>query len=248
MLEIIEKLDSDEIENIENGIISLEDFLADLVPEIAYARNNIDAPQSSNLTKFIEIQSNFQFNLTSYLLGYYKIVNRDISKMNVTIFATCNRLLQGLLLLHRDSRNLFNRDYNMLLILGILALPNEATDSSLEIPIVPIEITVSLISTLIHILLKNLKNFRTFENNNGCSILIQKLQLPSFMQGLSVPSSKQQELNFKIVEFLIFYMFDETDLPTTLPKYTINAKCNLFRPYFPGIDALVENMDDLKRL
>lgn len=248
MLEIIEKLDSDEIDSIESGIILLEAFLADLVPEIVYTRNNTDASQSSNLTKFIEIQNNFQFNLASYLLGYYKVINRDISKMNVMIFTACNRLLQGLLLLHQDSRNLFNRDFNMLLILGILALPNEATDASLEMSTVPIEITVSLISTLIHILLKNLKNFRTFENNNGCSILIEKLQLPSFMQGLSLPSPKQQELNFKIVEFLIFYMFDETDLPSTLPKYTIKAKCNLFRPYFPGIDALVENMDDLKRL
>lgn len=192
---------------------------------------------SEELKLFLKLQDNFQFNIASHLLNYYK----HVQEIDDDIL-TCNRLLQGLLLIHPASRKLFNRDLNMKLMIGFL------DDDRLFI-----RVTISFISTIIHILLKDLRNFRVFEANNGCSLLIRKFNLSSFDPKTSLNSSSaegtltQQNLNFKIIEFLIFYMIEEDMIPNEVTK-SIAEKSALFRDDFPEIDSLVENLSELKDL
>lgn len=244
VLEVINCLDSRELDDIEKGIVKLDAILTELLPYIVQSRNNPLVPRNAKLSNFISLQDSFQYNIASHLIQFYRLVWEDIEHADINIILTCNRLLQGLLLLHPESRTIFNRPNNMNTMLNFLQI-EENGESKQHLPI---EVTISFISTLIHILLKNLSNFRTFEDNDGCKIVIKKLQLSSFPPHKDSQPSNQQKLKFKIIEFLIFYMTDEYESPSTSKRRTIQEKSELFRPYFPEIDNLVENLNDLKAL
>lgn len=244
ILEIIDHLDSRRIADLIQGIVKLDEVLSLLLPYITAWRKNPQAPRNVKLVSFINLQDNFQYNITSHLIQFYKEVWKDIAVVDTDIILTCNKLLQGLLLLHPASRKIFNRLNNMKAMLNFV----RATNGGDGEPHLPVEVTISFISTLIHILLKDLTNFRIFEGNDGCAIVIRKLQLSSFPPHKDSQPSKQQELNFKVIEFLIFYLIDENEIASSTKKRTTQEKSELFRPDFPEIDSLVENLNDLKNI
>ncbi|CAK7890896.1 hypothetical protein CAAN3_01S02652 [[Candida] anglica] len=246
------------------GIEQLDKLLGSLVPYLQKQQkvgSTID-PESP-LVRFIALQDSFEYNVTSSLLQIYKTLSKQEQSSNnpetTQILLTCNRLLQGLLLIHPPSRKLFSRKENMKLILHFINEQEQSENQSTSFNVI-----ISFISTLVHILLKNLNNFRTFESCDGCPIVIQKLNL----QELSSPNKKatvggvmssnliknQQDLNFKLIEFLLFYLVDENEVNfdystiSSAKKLSVTEKAELFRDVFPGIDALVENLDDLKNL
>ncbi|KAK6465289.1 cell division protein Cdc14 [Scheffersomyces coipomensis] len=251
IIEIIESLDSNKVEEVSFGINNLDYLLGQLLPEIVshyetsttlkLQSNRVsNTSQQLNKSSFISLQDNFQFNLASHLINYYKIINEDNSKIDVATALLCNRLLQGLLIIHPNSRMLFHRPSNMKLILQLL----ETSD---------ITFSISLISTLIHILLKDFKNFRVFESCNGCSVIIKRFKLSSFdINKKQQTTTKhkvdtQQDLNFKIIEFLLFYFIDETKINPQDYK-TLDQKSNFFRIDFPDIDNLIESLNELNDL
>ncbi|CUM55310.1 uncharacterized protein AC631_02109 [Debaryomyces fabryi] len=244
ILDIIDHLDSRHIDDLIQGIENLDKVLSLLLPYITSSRKNPQAPRNDKLVSFVNLQDNFQYNITSHLIQFYKVVWEDIAGVDMDIILTCNRLLQGLLLLHPESRKIFNRLNNMKTMLNFVRITNGG-DGERHIPV---EVTISFISTLIHILLKDLTNFRVFEESDGCSVVIRKLQLSSFPPHKGSQPSKQQELNFKVIEFLIFYLIDENEIASSAKKRTTQEKSDLFRPDFPEIDSLVESLNDLKNI
>ncbi|KAG2733327.1 hypothetical protein G9P44_004317 [Scheffersomyces stipitis] len=263
--DIKDHLDTEDFGQISEGLEQLDLLLSRLLPEIVKFQNGSVLSASNkgihtgngsgtSLNSFIALQDSFRFNVASSLLNYYSLVssnnsttqNLDEDEINNATLK-CNRLLQGLLLLHPESRSLFHRQKNMDAILGLFEKNNS------------IEIAVSMITTLIHILLKDLVNFRNFEENYGCSILIRRFKLSSFDMSKinnhkdSKKIYTQQDLNFKIIEFLIFYLIDEHTVanPGSESKAqikTVEEKSNLFRKDFPEIDSLIENLNELKDL
>lgn len=229
---IIYSLEGQLWEEICAGVIELNDFLALLVPYVATARNSLTKHPS--LARFLALQDGFQHNLASRLLCVYrytKVDNIQGEKYMETILMT-NRLLQGLLLLHPDSRLVFSSASNMQCVLQFVGRKD-----------LPLGLMVLFVSTLIHILLKNSKNMRQFEQLNGCTAVIQHLALLSLTEAPQ-EHLQQQELNFKIIEFLLFYFIDESPLPP--PRLSTAQKIELFRPGFSHIDVLVRNLDDLR--
>lgn len=251
MLEIIDHLDSNDITEISTGLELLDVLLRSLLPYIKTysklkSKRTSLQPQRipQELNTFIELQDNFQYNITEHLLNIYKL---NPIEVNYDTFLITNRLLQGLLLIHSNSRQLFHRQRNMKLILDLLLISED----------INIELTISIITTLIHILLKDFINYRIFENLNGCSILIKKFKLTSFdnltkdqtVNTTSI-SIDQKNLNFKIIEFLMFYLTDENvpgnDNSTNIKS--IKDKSNYFKQDFPEIDDLIQSLNELKDL
>ncbi|CAH2354700.1 hypothetical protein CLIB1423_18S01728 [[Candida] railenensis] len=261
-----------------NGLDSLGALLKELIPYI----NDNSVSEKSPLSSFVALQDSFQYNLTASLLNVYK-VSAPGSPGSENHILKANTLLQGLLLLHPASRKLFSRRENMNLILSPLRKANNPS----------INLSISLISTLVHILLKNLGNFRMFEKCGGCTTVIEHLNLLALEQqneqqhqrisdGSASPAtqhdddnpisnsttlsfhtamsnetiklraSQQQDLNFKLIEFLIFYLVDEKEVnfddDTSASKLSIGSKTDLFRDQFPEIDSLVENLNELKNV
>lgn len=244
---IIEDIESSTkfTEQISAGLKALDALLQLLVPCIADDKD-------CRLQHFKTLQDNFEYNLTSLLLNAYKSLEDSPAPDKEASLLLCNRLLQGLLLIHPPSRKLFSRKDNMNLILHFIQTPTNRSS---------IAVQISFISTLIHILLKNLNNFRTFESCHGCSIVIEKLNLlaltepeaatPDSASTTHTKKKDQQVLNFKLIEFLIFYLVDENEVNfdyNVEPKLSVSAKTDLFRDLFPEIDSLVENLNDLKNL
>ncbi|KAK7675957.1 hypothetical protein QCA50_021092 [Cerrena zonata] len=104
---------------------------------------------------------------------------------------------------------------------------------------------------------------RVFEDNDGCAIVIRKLELTTSISDTQPTSSpslpnkifNQQDLNFKIIEFLVFYLIDETEIfphqnntHNKLKIRSLKEKAEFFRPEFLGIDDLIEHLNHLKNL
>ncbi|KAI5958994.1 uncharacterized protein KGF55_005648 [Candida pseudojiufengensis] len=236
---IIEHLESQNLNGISTGLYLLENLLKNLLPSIekSYRKTTTQStPHAQQVLEFLDLQNNFSFNLTSVLIRIYRY---DLSPKDIL---TSNKLLQGLLLLHPQSKTVFNKSENMELILELLNYSFSGYDQSLNI-------IISAITTLMHILLKNYNNYRVFEANNGCKTIIKNLRLNSIndinnlndLENNSL-SLVQQNLNYKIIEFLMFYTMDEQDNPNPI---TTEEKVAFFKDEFPEINALVESLNKL---
>lgn len=220
ILEIIDLLDSDELKTSTEGVLLLDQFLFSHLQDIKlhHQHNNefVDA--------FVTLQDNFQYNIVSHLLLYYAKSPTEAQLIKA------NQVLQGLLLLHKPSKRLFHNKKNLNLILGTI------------INITNIDLIVSSITTIIHILLKDLKNFRNFEELGGCSIIINYLDFDKPNQELV-----KQNLNFKIIEFLLFYLIDESNMVGLGPVKSIEEKSMLFKNELPEIDQLINSLQELNQ-
>lgn len=248
------------------GLSALDALLRSLVPYVEPAPAERDA---APLRQFGLLQDTFDHNLTAALLHVYRrLAAAPRTAAAEAELLRCNRLLQGLLLLHPPSRNLFARRANMALILAFLrpapALPAPTPPAALPAPTPPAAPAVAtptppfptataaalLVLTLIHILLKNLHNFRTFEQCDGCALVISHLNLVALAAGTAAGAADtQQLLNFKLIEFLVFYLVDEShNFAPGAQTRLVAAKIDLFRGAFPEIGLLVDNLADLKNI
>lgn len=228
ILEIIRLLNKQDLDSFKSAISKLHHLLVSILPLIETYRK-FPITSNNRLNKFIKLQDNFRHNLTSQLIKSHDWIYQQVNQIDDETILLYNRLLQGLLLIHPPSRTCFSNNQEMTKLIRFIELEN---------PIVSFEITISFISTLLHVLLKNLDNFRVFETCNGCSIIIKKLNLSM---------ANQQMLNFKIIEFLLFYLSDEDALEFSHKK-SISDKSNYFRNDFPDIDNLVLSLNDLKTI
>lgn len=219
------------------GLATLDLLLLALVPLLRKHQSTgvLDPP----LASLVSSQDNFQFNLVSALIQAYRTFDANPGQVEEDQLRLANHLLQGLLLIHPELRRLFARKSAMLLMLLFLD-PKHALHL--------LDVCTSFVSLLVPMLLKNVRNMRVFEACGGCLLVIRQLQF--------VPdedSGQKQTLYFKVIEFLIFYLTDETplhDLPENAdqPTLTIGEKADLFRPDFPGINDLIDHLRDLRPL
>lgn len=231
---IIEQLNSGDVESVESGITEVDLLLRSLAPAIQKLHSS--GSMDPRLRAFIALQENFQYNLANELLEAYRTLQG--SKRKTSTLIQINTAMMGLLLIHAESRRLFSKKANMLLILSFLDPKS---------PAYSVERCASFVSLLIHILLRNLRNIRVFEACGGCMAIIRLLQLSPENESVSDELAEvQQTLHFKVVEFLIFYMTDESELKDgSVPMKTISEKASYIKPEFPAIEDLVENLNDL---
>lgn len=231
ILAIVDALASSSYHEIVLGLVTLESMLHGLVPLVKkFLKSGVHDPR---LAAFVSLQDSFQFNLASGLISSYRTFAEIGPVAESTTVVLANRLLQGILLVHPESRNLFGTKGNMQLMLSFLDLEVFAAEC------------VSFVSLFIHILLKNIKNMRVFEACGGCLRIIRHLQLSS----LENSNVLQQNLHFKVIEFLIFYLTDEAELQDqSVPVLSVEEKADLFRPDFPAIEELIDNLNDLTSL
>lgn len=209
ILQLVERLDRDA-----STITKIDDLLAKLLPSIE--KLHTSRYTTPELQIFLDLQDDFRTNLTNALVEVYR--NDEWNAKQVLV---ANRVLQGLLLVHPALRVVFHRQRNMAAIVKYLGHDD-------------MEVAKSTITTLIHILINDLANFRMFETVGGCRALIRRFDLDR---------QDQQNLNYKVIEFLLFYLVDEQG---GLEALTGAQKLEFFRPDFADIDWLVESLNDMK--
>lgn len=234
---IVELLLSDNVGEIQLALDSLDAFMHELVSSIK--NYHYGSPADSRLLAFLQTQESFQYNLALAFVSVYRTISESDSQVQIETILLANKLLLGILLIHPSSRTNFGIKRNMELV--ILFLDPES-------PYFLIEVCISFMSLLIHILLQNVKNMRVFEQCGGCQKVLRHLE-PLAHRKDSELASARQHLYFKVIEFLIFYLTDEAELAGGPGKTrTIEEKASLVRPEFPGIDDLIDNLNDLTSL
>lgn len=218
---------------------TLDSLLVSLVPSLRKLQNS--GTTDTRLAALVALQDNFQHNLVAALVAAYRTFDAEPDLVEESTLSLANHLLQGMLLIHPDSRRLFARRSTMALMLSFL---------SAEHPLHLLDMCILFVSLLVPMLLKNLRNVRVFEACGGCLLVIRQLQFAS-TEALHAP--QQQNLHFKVIEFLIFYLSDESDLTRLpenagVPTLTIQEKAELFRADFPGIDDLIAHLNDLRAI
>lgn len=230
---IVDTLTSDVLDQVSTGLSALDTLLHDLLPSIRKYHQGL-APDSK-LSAFLAAQDNFQYNVAGALLSAYIVFGEQGEIVLAETVILANRLLLGILLVHPESRKNFGHRRSMVLMVSFLDPKH---------PLFSIDVCVSFISLLVHILLQNVKNMRVFEQCGGCQSVVRHLDSKEGRDN----GPALQNLSFKVIEFLVFYLTDETELGGVGETKSVAEKAGLFRPEFPGIDELIANLNDLGSL
>ncbi|ODV62661.1 cell division control 14, SIN component [Ascoidea rubescens DSM 1968] len=203
--------------------------------------------------KFIKLQDTFEYNVASAIISCLfrmNLNNNLISMKNdypQEFIILAHKVLQGVLLLHPNSRNLFNRECNMKLLLSYL---NYSPKNKYQ----PLVITTA-IQTLVCSLVRSIKNLRNFEKFDGIKIICN----------LFVKKSTNKEIKVKILEFLFFYLIPETSFNIEksfemnlnesyilnqskvlykdgLIRRTMEEKAGILKQYIRNVDAIVHEL------
>ncbi|TVY80296.1 Cell division control protein [Lachnellula suecica] len=137
---------------------------------------------------FFMMQDSFEGNIAVRLIALLdKLLGQADSMENERLIMKTLELMQGVLLLHPQSRNLFSKDYIM----------NQLFDL-LEPSWCPATQTFT-IAVLVAALLDSPQNIRNFEENDGLLVITSALR-----------SDTTRSVKMKLMEFIYFYLMPET--------------------------------------
>ncbi|RPA89250.1 hypothetical protein L873DRAFT_1839297 [Choiromyces venosus 120613-1] len=149
-------------------------------------------PKDAAFKEFLRLQSGFEWNVTIRLISCLeRLLGRTNTGQNNLLILSTLDLIQGMLLLHPQSRKLFAREIHMNVLLDLLDA--ESNDA----------VQCATLLTLVCGLLDNPANTRTFESLDGLATVT------SLFKRRDTP----REVKLKILEFLYFYLMPEVSSP-----------------------------------
>lgn len=158
-----------------------------------------DLHQDPAYREFFKLQQSFQWNVCMRLISCLeRLLGKESNGTNDLLVIQTLELIQGVLLLHSPSRDLFAREIYMNLFLDLLDPQNCPAIQS------------ATLLTLVTSLLDHPVNTRTFETLDG--LLVVTFLFKS--------RATSREVKMKLVEFLYFYLMPET---APAPKLTTSA-------------------------
>ncbi|RMZ77977.1 hypothetical protein DV738_g4130, partial [Chaetothyriales sp. CBS 135597] len=151
-----------------------------------------DLNQDLAFREFYKLQQSFQWNVAMRLISCLeRLLGKGSNGTNDLLIVQTLDLIQGVLLLHPPSRELFAREIHMTLFLDLLD------------PLLCPAIQSSTLLALVTSLLDSPLNARTFEACDGLLVVTS----------LFKSRTTSREVRLKLVEFLYFYLMPETAPP-----------------------------------
>ncbi|KAK5937043.1 hypothetical protein PMZ80_010792 [Knufia obscura] len=152
--------------------------------------------------EFFKLQQSFQWNVCMRLISCLeRLLGKESNGTNDLLVIQTLELIQGVLLLHPPSRELFAREIYMNLFLDLLDPQNCPAIQS------------STLLALVTSLLDQPLNTRTFETLDGLLVITS----------LSKSRTTSREVKMKLVEFLYFYLMPEVAPPKVTTSATNTA-------------------------
>ncbi|KAK9458855.1 cell division protein Cdc14 [Lipomyces oligophaga] len=149
------------------------------------------ARHSTIYHEFCALQDNFEWNIAlRVVLCLDKLLGKQTNDLSERLTLSALDVLQGVLLLHPNSRKIFAREINMTLLLDLL-----------DIQSTPL-IQESAVNTLVCALVQEWRNVRAFEGLDGLATICT----------LFKRKDTDKEVKLKILEFLFFYLTPEPTL------------------------------------
>lgn len=204
--------------NLEQEIRNLE---ARVPEKVMPAISAIELLIIENPKEFALKQDSFALNVA----GRLALQVEDIFKADfpANLCTAMLRLLRGVCLLHRPSREVFNNDKHLgLFLLGIKH----------KNPVVQ----VASIETLVAVLVRQVEAIRRFERLKGLKIVSDVFK----------QSRTATPVKLAILQFLFFYLIPETKFPDSnqaVPRKTTKAKQKLLGRYLSNVDGLVRELE-----
>ncbi|KAF3909553.1 hypothetical protein AA313_de0205137 [Arthrobotrys entomopaga] len=231
--------------DIRAGLLAIDTYLAmvcagsDPNPNVkpsSFISEGLPYPTGSKLAGFRALQDGFQYNIALRLTTCLsQLLMFEFSHLQVALIVSCLDCLQGALLLHPQSRNIFAREAYMTIFVRILSRNNTVT------------IQLGALDTLVTALLDCPANMRTFEALNG----IKTIAL------LFKNVKTQDSVRERLTEFIYFYLLPEkedtqtgyssvriSESPLEGPNVlsrcrTVKQKHILLGRYLKGIEGIV---------
>ncbi|GAO47459.1 cell division control 14, SIN component [Saitoella complicata NRRL Y-17804] len=148
---------------------------------------------------FLTLQDSFQYNAASILLQTTNhLLSQPQNPHTSLLLLFTLSTLQGLLLLHPPSRHLFSRESSMNTLLDLLELEVSLEDGGGDVSEGRLECAV--VQTLVCVMVDEWDNVRLFERLGGLATIT----------GLFRRGTTPHVVKLKILEFLYFYLIDET--------------------------------------
>ncbi|BFZ61651.1 hypothetical protein YB2330_002724 [Saitoella coloradoensis] len=248
------KLSSYDPAHIHGGLKQLDTLLAKLClgpdKESAIPTSFSDPA----IRAFLMLQDSFQYNATAILLQTTNhLLSHPLNPHTSLLLLFTLSTLQGLLLLHPPSRRLFSRESNMNTLLDLLELEVSSEDGGGG-DMSEGRLECAVVQTLVCVMVDEWDNVRLFERLGGLATVT----------GLFRRSTTPHVVKLKILEFLYFYLIDETsprlqsvgsvDVWTSScagggelgVRRTTEEKEEMLGEYLQNVDGLVSDLRELK--
>ncbi|KAA8902590.1 cell division protein Cdc14 [Sphaerosporella brunnea] len=235
---------------IKKGLRYLEGFLAKMCLQTAPSapKNNgarrdsliqmpaapvASRPRDAAFREFLRLQNGFEWNITIRLIACLeRLLGKENNEQNNRLILASLDLIQGMLLLHPPSRKLFAREIHMNVMLDLLDAGNTA------------DVQSATLLTLVCALIDHPANTRVFEALDGLATIT------SLFKRRDTP----REVKLKILEFLYFYLMDETPKACPAPEGGVPAKIKqnktteekqaMLAEYMANVDNLVADLKE----
>lgn len=181
--------------------------------------NNKDNKDNNNNNKskkvkfkiFNELQNDINYNICNQLLKLiirienFEIDNKIIKKKEIDeLMIKILQILQGILLIHPNSRNIFKGKFNIKLLINLL---NPKSDFKPNFIII-----IETVLLLVSLFIRNCENLRNFEELNGIKLICELIKgdYENITQtGDENQLNNWQNIRIKSLEFLFFYLIPE---------------------------------------
>ncbi|KAH8834169.1 cell division control protein 14, SIN component-domain-containing protein [Flagelloscypha sp. PMI_526] len=181
---------------------------------------------------FLALQFTFECNVPSRLLNSIAVstIHLDgiVSKLDritecetiASRLALSLFLMQGLVLNHPSSKSFVGRRASLEILLDLLLTSRHlTTPSSTSSP----SLSSTIIDTLLCILVDNSAGLRAFEDVNGLQAIVKILKR----------AGTPREVRMKCLEFLYFYLLEESPIQTVMPASSTTTPVVITAPSTP---------------
>lgn len=195
--------------------------------------------------EFIRLQDGFQYNVATKLITCLATVAfaddherfgtsatnshnySSSSSADLTVYVL--ELLQGLFLLHYQSRNLLSAESTMALFLDLLT------------PELDGNVHIAVVNTLVSGMVREVRSIRRFELMGGLEVISRLFKM----------KETPKDVKLRILEFWFFYLVPETQkkpLPSHQPndlnlRRTAEEKRNILGKYLGNVNGLVQELN-----
>lgn len=191
--------------------------------------------QRSRTRQFLELQDNAMYNITSIMareLCKLGTLPEDLTLEEERRVLIMLDLIQGCCLLHYQSRNIFGNERTMQAVLRLIGQS------------APQQLQLSGISTLVSILVHNVRNIRLLERLDGiaqiCSLFKKR--------------DTSKDVKLRILEFLFFYLIPETSKSNSdhdestrvYERKSTRDKQEILENYLSNVAGLVREFESSK--
>lgn len=232
---------------IATGLDQLDYLLAQIClkpPTRQHGKHRTHAAQSlqSNeiYLEFLRLQDGFQYNIATKLITCLATVAfaddherfgastaSDSASADLTVYVL--ELLQGMFLLHYQSRNLLAAESTMALFLDLLA------------PDLGGNVHIAVVNTLVSGMVREVRSIRRFELMGGLEVVSR----------LFKRKDTPKDVKLRILEFWFFYLVPETQkkpLPSHHPndldvRRTAEEKRNILGKHLGNVNGLVQELN-----